>query len=488
MCQITFPDYGTVAVAPGTTVLEAAQLLRVPIGAPCGGHGKCGKCKVSISGREVLACTYPVFEDICVLLPPPEEARILTAGTQAAIRLDPAYPGHLAAIDIGTTTVVCSLLSPAGEELAVQSMTNPQAVYGADVLTRIQRALRKGSGPLTSAIRDGISSLISGCCRAAGIPPEKIGIISIVGNSCMQQLFLGIPVDNLAAVPFAPVITQAVIENASDYLPLCPNAKLLSLPDIDGFVGADTLGCILAAGLHLTKQTALLVDIGTNGEMILAHRGRLAACSTAAGPALEGAGIRYGMRAAAGAIDHVFLNEEAVCCTVIGEETAKGICGSGIVDAVAVMLEAGQLNRRGRIQDTRELDGQRFFPLQDGIYLTQEDIRQVQLAKGAIAAGIHLLCRHFGITVGDIDRVVLAGAFGSYIDPGSACRMGLLPRELSGKITAGGNLALSGAKMLALDRDQLALAQNLVDRVYSLNLSEDPNFPKTFAKCMEFSV
>jgi len=304
----------------------------------------------------------------------------------------------------------------------------------------------------------------------------------------MQQLFLGLPVDNLATVPFAPVLTQAVIENAGNYLPLCPNAKLVTLPDIDGFVGADTVSCILAGGLHKTKETILLVDIGTNGEMVLAHRGQLAACSTAAGPALEGANIRFGMRGAAGAIDHVHLENGTVRYTVIGGENAIGICGSGIVDTVAVMLELGLLNRRGRIQSTSEIQGQRYFSLRDGIYLTQEDIRQVQLAKGAIAAGIQLLCRHFGIIAEEIDQVILAGAFGSYMNPESACRIGLLPRELSGRVTAGGNLALSGTKMLALDRSQLALAQSIAARVHSLNLSEDSAFPKTFAKCMEFSV
>lgn len=486
MCQVTFHDYGTVTVEPGTTIAEAARQLGIPLSAPCGGHGKCGKCKVNVNGREVLACTYPVFEDISVLLPPPEEAKFLTAGASAAVRLDPVYPGYLIAIDIGTTTVVCSLLSPAGEELAVKSMTNPQSAYGADVLSRIQWALREGSLPLTAAIRDGIAELISHCCRAAGVEPEQIGVISMVGNSCMQQLFMGIPVDNLAAVPFAPVITRAVMEDAKEYLPLCPNAKLLTLPEIDGFVGADTLGCILAAGLHKTNKTTLLVDIGTNGEMVLAHEGRLAACSTAAGPALEGASILFGMRGAAGAIDHVYHQDGKVRCTVIGSGPAKGICGSGIVDAVAVMLEAGQLNRRGRIQSTEEIQGQRFFPLQDGIYLTQEDIRQVQLAKGAIAAGIMLLCDHFGITVEEIDQVILAGAFGSYMVPDRACRIGLLPPALSGRVTAGGNLALSGAVMLALDRSQLALAQRIAAQVHPLNLSAHPAFPKTFAQCMGF--
>ena len=488
MKQVTFMGHGTVAVVPGTTILESARQLGLPVSAPCGGHGKCGKCKVTVGTQEVLACTYQIFEDLTVSLPQREDHNILTSGTMGSAPLDPVKAGYLVAIDIGTTTVVCSLLSPAGQELAVDSMANPQSCYGADVVSRIQWAVKEGITPLTGIIREGLSALIRGCCRKAGISPEKIGVISIVGNSCMQQLFLGIPVDNLAAVPFAPVITQVQIEDAKNYLPLCPNAKLLTLPDISGFVGADTVGCILAAGLHKTKVTTLLVDIGTNGEMVLAHQGKLAACSTAAGPVLEGANIRFGMRGASGAIDHVYLENSQVRCTVIGGENATGICGSGIVDAVAVMLEQGLLNRRGRIQSAEEIRGQRFFPLTDGIYLTQEDIRQVQLAKGAISAGIQLLCRHFGIATEDIDQVILAGAFGSYMDPASACRIGLLPRELYGRVTAAGNLALSGAKGLAMDRGQFLLAQQLVSQIQHLSLSEDPAFSKIFAKSMEFSV
>lgn len=488
MHQVTFIGHGSIAVVPGATILDAARQLGLPLSAPCGGSGKCGKCKVIANGQEVLACKHRVFTDLSVSLPPQEKQSVLTSAMLPSVQPDPVYPGYLAAIDIGTTTVVCSLLSPAGQELAVESIANPQSGYGADVVSRIQWAVRESSAPLTRAIREGISSLIGHCCRAAGITPEEIGVISIVGNSCMQQMFLGIPVDNLAAVPFSPAITKAAIDSAAKYLPLCPKAKLLTIPDISGFVGADTVGCILAAGLHKTKETVLLVDIGTNGEMVLTHRGQLAACSTAAGPALEGANIRFGMRGASGAIDHVYLESGKVRCTVIGEEIAAGICGSGIVDAVAVMLEQGLLNRRGRIQSAEETEGQRFFSLRDGIYLTQEDIRQVQLAKGAIAAGIQLLCRHFGITAEQIDRVILAGAFGSYMDPASACRIGLLPQVLSDRVTAGGNLALSGAKMLALDRSQLPLTQTIVAQAHHLNLSEDPAFPKIFAKSMEFSL
>lgn len=221
----------------------------------------------------------------------------------------------------------------------------------------------------------------------------------------------------------------------------------------------------------------MLVDIGTNGEMVLCHRSRMVACATAAGPALEGANISCGIRAASGAIDHVSMDN----IHVIGEGKARGICGSGLMDAVAVMLEKGILNRRGRV-----LTENHDYEIADGVSLTQEDIRQVQLAKGAIAAGIELMAAHLEIRVEDIDRCILAGAFGSYLDPNSACRIGLLPESLRGKITAAGNLALEGAKLLSTDETRLALAQQLTERVEYLELASQPGFQRSFARNMFF--
>lgn len=489
MPKVTFPACGkSVSVEHGTTVLEAARQLGLELAAPCGGNGTCGKCRVRVDGAEALACRTEVRRDLTVELPRQTAMKIITSGGTAELSVDPLRSGHFLAIDIGTTTVVCFLLSPEGRELAAASMRNPQASYGADVISRIRHAMDGKLGELTRIIRKGLSELIGQCCAQAEVDPARIGVISVVGNPCMQQLFLGIAPDNLAAVPYAPVLTEAKEENAREIFPECPNAILLTVPDISGYVGADTVGCVLAAGMDTAEETTLLVDIGTNGEMVLAHRGRMVACSTAAGPALEGANIRFGMGGSAGAIDHVWLEKGSLRHSVIGSGEAVGICGSGIVDAVAAMLELGLLNKRGRIQSTQEAEGQRFVPLTDRIYLTQEDIRQVQLAKGAIAAGIRLMCSHLGITVSDIRKVILAGAFGSFLNPESACRIGLLPEELSGRITAAGNLAGVGAKMTAVNRAQFALADTIVKRTEFLELADQPAFRKTFAQCMEFRV
>lgn len=487
MPRVSFAGAGkTITVEQGTILLEAERRLGLAVDAPCGGHGACGKCRAIVNGREVLACQYPVEGDITVLLPRQSVAQIIHDGQATNLPPDPLKPGYLAAFDIGTTTVVCFLLSPDGTEVATAGMLNPQTPFGADVMTRIRCAMDGGQDTLTALIRDGMGKLLVECCRKAGIAQSEIGVVSVVGNPCMQQLFLGLPVDNLAAVPFAPVITEAGVSDAAAYFPGCVQASLLTVPDISGYIGADTMGCILATRMYEARDTVLMVDIGTNGEMVLAHNGRMVACSTAAGPALEGACIHFGMRGAEGAIDRVWLENGEIRCSVIGGGEALGICGSGLIDGVAALLDNKLLNWRGRMNTAEETDGQRIVHLTDRIFLTQEDIRQVQLAKGAIAAGIRLMCDHLGITPAQIDRCILAGAFGSFLNPESACRIGLLPGELAGKITAGGNLAGVGAKMVAVNREQFALSQSLRSRIEFLELARVPAFQRTFARCMGF--
>lgn len=461
----------------GENLLEVLRRNDLAPDAPCGGNGRCGKCAVLVDGREVLACSYTVSSDITVTVPQKTATRVLTGGRGRLLEPDPWQEGYLIAFDIGTTTIVCFLLSPKGEELAVESMLNPQQSFGADVVSRIQQARGGQREALTAVIRRGMEELIARVCEQAGVSPKDVGVVSVVGNPCMQQLFLGMDVDNLAAVPFAPVITKGEVVPAKTCLPSCENAGLLIVPDISGYVGADTMGCILASGMYEATDTVLMVDIGTNGEMALIHQGRMVACSTAAGPALEGANIRFGMRGSPGAIDHV--TDQGI--SVIGGGEARGICGSGLIDAIAVMLDKGILNKRGRI-----LTEDHTYFLTEQVYLTQDDIRQAQMAKGAIAAGIHLMAEYLGIPVEGIHRVLLAGAFGSFMDPDSACRIGLLPEELRGKITAAGNIAGAGSKLLALNKGQLALAGELLERIEFLELASLPTFQRTFAKNMAF--
>ncbi len=487
-CKVTLlPDQATLNVPAGTTLLEALRNAGLAQDAPCGGNGTCGKCTVIADGKTVRSCQTVVDRDMTITIPVSAQLYILQSGIELPLTPHPLREGCLLAFDIGTTSVVCFLLDgKTGKTLSSASMLNPQVSFGADVLSRIQAALSGGLEKEQSVIRNGMTSLIREVCTQAGVCPDDIGVVSVVGNPCMQQLFLGISPQNLASVPFAPVLTQTKIVSAKEYLPICPHAALLIVPDISGYIGADTVGCILSTKMYAAEDVTLMVDIGTNGEMVLGNRSWMAACSTAAGPALEGANIRFGMRGTDGAIDHVWIENEEIRYSVIGGGEPVGICGSGLIDAVAVLLEHGLLNKRGRIQTTDEMDGQRVIHLTDRIYITQDDIRQVQLAKGAVHAGISLMAQHGGINVSDIQHVLLAGAFGSYLDPASACRIGLLPAELVNRIIAVGNAAGSGAKLIACDKEALPLCDKLVERVEFLELASIPHFAKCFAKSMNF--
>ena len=485
---ITIPDKNKVILAgEGVSLLSVLTAAGLVVSAPCGGYGTCGKCRVMVDGAEQLSCQTIVDRDMIVSLPETEKTAVLTDGIDAEISMNPLKEGCLLAVDIGTTTVACYLLDGVtGQELANASMLNPQAPFGADVVSRIQAARKGKLQPLTDCIRKCLTELTWDVCRKADILPNQIGVVSIVGNPAMQQLFMGMPTDNLATVPFDPVLTESKTAPAKDYLPVCENALLLVVPDISGYVGADTMSCVLATRQYKAEEMTLLVDIGTNGEMVLGNKDRLIACSTAAGPALEGANIHFGMRGAPGAIDHVWLEDAEIKCSVIGGGKAKGICGSGLIDAVAVLLDAGIIDLRGRILTPEEVDGQRVVYLTPEIYLTQEDIREVQLAKGAIAAGIELMAQQIGVTLDDIQKVLLAGAFGTFMDAESACKIGLLPRALSGKIVAVGNAAGSGAKLMACNKEEFARTQELIKRIEFLELASLPKFQRTFARNMRF--
>ena len=467
-CQVTIMPLGTtVPMERGITLLEGLRRWGQILDAPCGGNGTCGKCTVLVDGAWVKACGYRIEKDISVFLPGGEESwPVEVADTEKTDEI-------CAAFDIGTTTVVAALMVCGKTFTAAER--NPQVAFGADVISRIQYAGKQGAEPLQTAIVGCARKLLERLCQEAQIAPEKIKTISVVGNSCMQQLFLGMDVKNLSTPPFDAKIQKTEIFEGKKYFPDCKNAELITMPDVAGFVGGDTVACILTSGLLRQKETVLLVDIGTNGEMALYHKGRLVTCATAAGPALEGANISCGMRAEPGAIDHV----TATGLSVIGNVPARGICGSGLVDAVAVLLEKGLLNARGKLL-TEE-----GYRLCDGVCLSQEDIRQVQSAKGAIAAGVELMCDHMGITVEDIDRCLLAGAFGSYLNADNACRMGLLPEKLRGKVVVAGNLALEGAKQLARHPGNGA-GDSIVAQAEYLDLSTLRAFPKTFAKNMRF--
>ena len=402
----------------------------------------------------------------------------------------------LAAFDIGTTTIAGYLLDGAdGRTLAVESRMNPQAQYGADVIMRANYALEHGTEALSMCVRKAVNEMLGSLAEDAGIRREDIFQVCVVGNTCMHHLFLGISPASLVHAPYTPAVSERLVLNAGDYgLAVQERAELIMLSDIAGYVGADTCGCLLAIRQDLREEISLMIDIGTNGEMVLGNRERMVTCSTAAGPAFEGAKIECGMRGAAGAVDHVKYEEGKWNYTTVGNKPAVGLCGSGLIDLVAGLLDAGMLDENGVLRSGQEK--QDAFILvpperagnERGVYLTQKDIGEVQLAKAAIAAGIRMLMERLGITEDDIGSVYIAGAFGNYMDPVSAGKIGLLPATLVKKVKPVGNAAGEGAKIALVNEKEMLEMDELVRKIEFVELAASADFQDYFIDELGFET
>ncbi|MCD8335958.1 MAG: ASKHA domain-containing protein [Lachnospiraceae bacterium] len=405
-------------------------------------------------------------------------------------------PGRIcfAAFDIGTTTVAGYLLDAKdGRTLAVESRLNPQVQYGADVIMRANYALEHGTEILSMCIREAVNEMLQILAKKASVCTEDIFQVSVVGNTCMHHLFLGISPASLVHAPYTPAINARLTLCAADYgLCVHSNAQLLMLPVIAGYVGADTCACLMATRPDQEDNITLLLDIGTNGEMVLGNRKRLVACSTAAGPAFEGAKITCGMRGVAGAVDHVFYEKGNWRYTTIGDEPAVGLCGSGLIDLVACLLRAGLIDENGRLE-SGQADSHTFVlvPPEDsgngqGVYLTRKDVGEVQLAKAAIAAGIQLLMEELQITEDDITEVRVAGAFGNYMNPASVGEIGMFPHSLAGRVRSIGNAAGEGAKLALLSLEELKMSETLARSTDFIELAALPEFQDCFVEQLGF--
>jgi len=491
MFKVVFPGTGrSVSVPAGTTLLAAAQAAGADIYAPCGGSGRCGKCIAVVDGEQVLSCRHIINSDTEAYIPRVTD-RFMTGGTAVTFRTD-GRSRLAAAFDVGTTSLAGYLMDgSSGQTLAVSARLNPQQSHGADLITRIQYCLSGHPEDLSSPVRDALCSMLTGMCEEAGRGTGEVDTVAIAGNTAMMHLLLEKDPKPLTVPPYMPLSVSAERFTCGDFLPACPSAEVRVLPCIAGFVGADTAGCLLSAGFDRVTGTVLLIDIGTNGEMALTHGGRCTVCSTAAGPAFEGAGIACGMRGAEGAVSHVRFEGGQPVCEVIGGTEARGICGSGLLDAVSSMLSSGMIDETGRMQPdgssgwTRE-DGADAFILSGEVFLSQRDIRQLQLAKGAVRAGIELLCEEMGIEPSGIDRVLLAGAFGNYLDPHSACATGLIPPCLEDRIVPVGNAAGDGARMCALDDSEFQRCIAMTASAGFLELASLPQFQDRFIESMSF--
>ena len=453
---------------------------------PCGGRGSCGKCAVQLSGAFSapneqeqkhgvrLACQARVFGDAVVILP--IEQRFLQIEIQAsaaAVTLHP-MPGRLGlAVDIGTTTLAAQLYDlKTGTVLAGAGLLNPQTQVAADVMGRIGAAMQGQLPALQQQVRQAIEALCHETCQSAGRMPETIDALVLTGNTTMLYLLTGRNPAPLSHAPFAADTLfgiQTKFFGRAAYLPPCMNA----------FVGADITCAVLASGMCAQAETALLCDIGTNGEIALWHDGTLNVTSTAAGPAFEGAGISCGCRSVAGAIDRVWEENGNLCIHTIQDAPPCGLCGSGLIDAVAVLLAREDVSVTG----AAPVEGLTLCP---SVRLLREDIRAVQMAKAAISTGIQLLLRQAGVRAEDVRALYLAGGFGSHLNLQSAAAIGLLPPTLIPRTKVIGNAALAGAAGLLLDRSQRAAAEALAADAQHVSLSGHPDFNDTYVENMLF--
>ena len=520
------------------TILEYCRSHGIAgIETPCGGKGTCGKCKVTVTKpyyKEVLACQTKICDGMEIIVgggtitgvgTDMNEAKV-SASDEMVVLVDrksdmqenpvSVYGNHssnagtLAACDIGTTTVVCYLIDKeTGQIIAVRSGANPQRSFGADVLSRIDAAARaddndKANGGLqmmqsqiVSLLNGFISDMLMECGRT------EVCLFSVAGNTVMCHLLMGISPEKLGRAPFMPDEYFGREFNPLDIG--IENCQIMIIfPAVSGFVGGD-----ITAGMMETvncNELTLYLDIGTNGEMALGKGDRYVCCATAAGPAFEGAQIEMGMPASRGAVDKVWLEGRRIKYSVIGNDRPVGLCGSGLIDALAILLKAGIIDENGTILSGQELpilfrsyvfeqeaedaaqssESSLAVHIAPGVYITQEDIRKLQLAKGAIAAGIDILFKEYGCKPCDLDILTFAGGFGNYIDKASAAAIGLFPQELLDKAKEVGNAAGNGAVSAALSQDAWERALEISGNMRYIELASYPHFNEMYVEHMNF--
>jgi len=555
MAKVTFlPSKVFAELPPGATILDAARKAGIVIEAPCNGTGKCGKCKVTLPGGRagvtipggcgltpeeegagiVLACQTQVQEDVLVELTGDqgkESVRVLETGTSTATEINPfirkefspprqettvhggprviaVEEGDTAGalygvvIDIGTTTLVATLVDlTSGREIDSASALNPQSLHGQDVLSRIKLASdEEGLSLLYGLIVAEIDRMIEELADRTGVSRGHIYELVYSGNTCMLHLATNIDPSPLGRYPYTPNLRGGTRLPVSGVLPIAECASIYLPPIISGFVGADITSGVLATRLHKRKGITLFIDIGTNGEMVLAVDGRLAATSTAAGPAFEGMNITFGMRAGAGAIESFEVNggSEPLIGT-IGQSAPIGICGSGLLDIVGELVTHrvidgnGRLGRIGQGSSPSALkerlaivSGKPVFHLTDAVYLSQSDIRQVQLAKGAIRTGIEYLLRAMGLRPAEVDEVLIAGAFGYHLREKNLLAIGLLPEAFRGKIRFVGNTSITGGVAFLLNKAYREEIERVTKTVQTIELANYPDFDRTFVNFLRF--
>jgi len=467
---------------------------------PCGGHARCRGCRIRIKEGHLpitdsqknilddkelnegwrLACEGRVQDDLIIEL---DQWKSDVLSDDSDFQFSPMH-GFGVAIDLGTTTLAAQLVNrETGEVLAIETAINPQAKYGSDIMTRIDAASRLvKQNEMQLLIRSKINDMIIDLFHSSNENISRLKRIIIVGNAVMHNIFCGIDVEPMGYHPFEPVSNDLELYTPSELRwDLNEDVTIEFLPGVGSFIGSDILIGVWAKKIIESDGIKVLVDLGTNGEIMVGNKDKFLAASTAAGPAFEGAGISMGMRAATGAISTVMTRNGEIIPKVLGSEKARGICGSGLVDAISAYLDDGSIKADGRF-----LNGESIMVM-DPVVITQKDIRELQLAKGAIATGIRLLLKEFNAEEKDVSEVYLSGAFGNYISKRSARRIGLLnfPQK---KITTAGNTALLGAKMALFNKRKINNFYEIREKTTHLDLSMHPDFTDIFAELVNFPI
>ena len=471
----------TIQVNTGTPLKDVLHEFGVEF--PCGGKGTCGSCKVKLLEGELkidsvqqqkldklklgkewrLACYCNAESDITLEI---SQFDNIILADNSTFDFNPQQ-GFGIAVDLGTTTVVVQLVNlENGHVLDSVSEINPQARYGSDLISRIQSCLDGNFEELQNLVHSKIGEMIQYIIQKH---PVKVSKVTIVGNTVMHHIFSGLAVNSLSFYPFhSPNLGIQIFSPTQLKWNLPETVNIQFYPSIGSFVGSDILAGIAATKMAEHENYTVLIDLGTNGEIVVGNRDKIICASTAAGPAFEGAKISQGMRATTGAISSVFLENGELKTHVIGNVSAKGICGSGLIDVMAILLNKEEIGMFGEINS-----GEDKVKLSRQVSITQQDIREFQLAKAAIAAGIQILLNQLGITYDDVDKVFIAGGFGNFLNIENVIRTGLIECE-EDKIVKLGNTALIGAKMFLFEDD--VIIQKILEKTTHINLEADPNF------------
>ncbi len=514
----------------GANLLTELLLAGAFVDNPCNGIGVCGKCKVKILNGKVsaisetedrklqkeekeqgirLSCMTRVYGEVEIeLLQKERKHKVLTSGYLPQFTRDKYKDGYGVAVDIGTTTVVTSLIElKSGDEVAAASMINAQKHFGQDVLTRITYEYEHpedGREKLQKAIVGSLNDMIVQACEQADISQKEIKEIDIAANCTMMHMFLGVDARSIGRAPYQPEFLRAQWCQAKDiglHAGLEDTATVYCLPQVSAFIGADIVAGAYVCELEKQKGNVLFIDIGTNGEIVLSQNGRLLCCSCAAGPALEGMNISCGMRAAEGAVEDVKITEQGVKLICIDKKEPVGICGSGILAAVKELVRTGIVKKNGAfikkekiaVDDYRysivRLNGKKreFLMCENPeLVITQGDVRQVQLAKGAILSGFLALLNKAEIRMEELDKVMIAGQFGAHLPADSLTGTGILPKAVEDKIVYVGNSSKTGAYMTLMSENVKKEIEGLANRMEYMELAETENYERLFSESMIF--